>query len=152
MRRRRLSTARTSTARGVRRAVDVLLAVGVIGVTTAISRVAGANPTTVGFVYLIAVLAVAVPRGLFAGVVASLAGTACYNYFFLPPVGTFTVADPANWVALAAFLIASTVASRLVVKARVRADDAEARRREVEGLYDLSLDLFAATSRVGALP
>jgi len=151
MRRRRLSTARTSTARGVRRAVDVLLAVGVIGVTTAISRVAGANPTTVGFVYLIAVLAVAVPRGLFAGVVASLAGTACYNYFFLPPVGTFTVADPANWVALAAFLITSVVVSRLVAREQQRAADADARRAEIEALYDLSIDLFTATNRVGAL-
>jgi two-component system sensor histidine kinase KdpD len=105
----------------------------------------------VGFVYLVAVLGVATSRGLFAGATASLIGTACFNYFFLPPVGTWTIADPANWVALTAFLIASVVTSRLVARAQQRAAEAEAREREVTALYDLSIDLFAATNRVGAL-
>jgi two-component system sensor histidine kinase KdpD len=83
--------------------------------------------------------------------IASLVATACYNYFFLPPVGTFSIADPANWVALAVFLLASVVVSRLVASAQRRAEDAEARRTELEALYDLSIDLFAATNRVGAL-
>ena len=82
---------------------------------------------------------------------ASLAATATYNYFFLPPVGMFTIADPANWVALAAFLLASVLVSRLVAREQRRAEEAEARRREMEALYDLSVDLFVATNRVGAL-
>ena len=86
-----------------------------------------------------------------ASTVASLAATACYNYFFLPPVGTFTIADPANWVALATFLLASVVVSRLVTRAQRRAAEADARRAEIEALYDLSIDLFTATNRVGAL-
>jgi two-component system sensor histidine kinase KdpD len=152
MKPRRPSTAPTYTASlFIRRVFDAVLAAAVIAATTAVARAAGANPTTVGFVYLIAVLAVAVPRGIFAGVVASLAGTACFNYFFLPPVGTWTISDPANWVALSAFLIASVVASRLVANAQRRAAEAEARELEVEALYDLSLDLFTATNRVGAL-
>ena len=118
---------------------------------TALGRALGANPTTAGFVFLIAVLGVAVGRGLVAGTIASLAGTVAFNYFFLPPVGTLTIADPSNWVALAAFLVASTVTSRLVTRARQRAAEADARRAEVEALYDLSIDLFAATNRVGAL-
>src|SRR5260370_3569563 len=77
--------------------------------------------------------------------------TAAFNYFFLPPVGTWTIADPANWVALISFLIASLIASRLVVQARTQAASAEARRNEIEALYRLSIDLFAATNRVGAL-
>ena len=86
-----------------------------------------------------------------ASTVASLAATACYNFFFLPPIGTFTIADPANWVALATFLLASVVVSRLVTRAQRRAADADARRAEIEALYDLSIDLFTATNRVGAL-
>lgn len=136
----------------VRLGLDAALAVAAVLVATAVARFLGTNPVTTAISFLILVLAVAVWRGLVAGTTASIAGAASFNYHFLPPIGTFTVADPANWVALAAFLIASTVASRLVLRARIRADEAEARRREVEGLYDLSLDLFAATSRVGALP
>ncbi len=89
--------------------------------------------------------------GFAASAAASLAATACYNYFFLPPVGTWTIADPPNWVALATFLLASVVVSRLVARSERRAADAEARRTEMEALYDLSVDLFAATNRIGAL-
>ena len=134
-----------------RRTLDVGLAAAAIAATTGLARLAGANPTTVGFVYLVVVLGVAVERGVVAGTIASLLATVAFNYFFLPPVGTLTIADPANWVALAAFLVASTVASRLVAQARRRAAEAEARRAEVEALYDLSVDLFTATNRVGAL-
>ncbi len=140
------------TKKAARFGLDAALAAAVVVLATALGRLVGANPATAAISFLILVLGVAVWRGFFAGTVASVAAAAGFNYCFLPPIGTFTVADPANWVALASFLIASTVASRLVLKARVRADEAEARRREVEGLYDLSLDLFAATSRVGALP
>ena len=134
-----------------RRTLDVGLAAAAIAATTGLARLAGANPTTVGFVYLVVVLGVAVRRGVVAGTIASLLATVAFNYFFLPPVGTLTISDPANWVALAAFLVASTVASRLVAQARRRAAEAEARRAEVEALYDLSVDLFTATNRVGAL-
>jgi K+-sensing histidine kinase KdpD len=72
--------------------------------------------------------------GLAAATLASLAATACYHYFFLPPVGTWTIADPANWVALATFLLASVVVSRLAAREKQRAEDAEARRREIETL------------------
>ena len=89
--------------------------------------------------------------GFAAAVAASLAGTACFNRFFLPPVGTWTIADPANWVALTVFLVASVLVSRLVAKEQGRAEEAEARRNEMEALYELSVDLFAATNRVGAL-
>ncbi len=119
--------------------------------TTALGRLTGANATTIGFVFLVVVLLAALRLGLVASTVASLAATACYNFFFLPPIGTFTIADPANWVALAAFLITSVVVSRLVAREQQRAADADARRAEIEALYDLSIDLFTATNRVGAL-
>ena len=141
----------TSTGSPTKRAADVTLALAAAVVVTALGRGLGMNPATVGFVFLIGVLAVAVVRGLFAGTIASLGSTLALNYYFLPPVGTFTISDPSNWVALGAFLVASTVTSRLVAQARQRAADADARRAEVEALYDLSIDLFAATNRVGAL-
>jgi two-component system sensor histidine kinase KdpD len=66
--------------------------------------------------------------------VASVAGGLALNYFFLPPVGTFTIAEPENWVALASFLVTSVLVSHLVAKEKRRAEEAEARRREVESL------------------
>ena len=58
------------------------------------------NVTTVAFTYLLAILGVSTLWGLSVSVFMSLAATLAYNYFFLPPVGTFTIADPQNWVAL----------------------------------------------------
>ncbi|HEX7615401.1 MAG TPA: DUF4118 domain-containing protein, partial [Thermoanaerobaculia bacterium] len=149
---RRPSTATTSTGNPVAREA-ARLAFALLGVAgaTALGRAVGANATTVGFVYLVVVLFAAARFGFVASAAASLAATACYNYFFLPPVGTWTIADPANWVALATFLLASVVVSRLVAHSQRRAADAEARRTEMEALYDLSIELFAATNRVGAL-
>src|SRR5205085_1069017 len=60
-------------------------------------------------------------------------------------VGTFTIADPQNWIALAAFLIVALVASRLSSVARARADEATARRDEVAKLFDLSRDVLLMT-------
>jgi two-component system sensor histidine kinase KdpD len=66
----------------------------------------------------------------------------CFNFFFLPPVGTFTIADPQNWVALSAFLVTAIVASQLSAGARKRAIDATRREREIERLYELSRTLM----------
>ena len=61
--------------------------------------------------------------------------TLCYNFFFFPPLYTLTIEQPANWFALAAFLVASVTVNRLVVAARVQAEKAEQRGRELETLY-----------------
>jgi len=65
-----------------------------------------------------------------------------FNYFFLPPVGTFTVTDPQNWVALLAFLLTSITGSQLSSRIRKEADEAHQRRREVERLYRFSRQLL----------
>jgi len=134
-----------------RRAGDVLLALAIVLAATGLGRAGAANPTTAGFLLLVAVLGLAVSRGLAAAVVGSVAATFAFNWFFFPPLHTFSIAEPANWAALSSFLIVAVVASRLVVKAREKAAEAEARRGEVELLYSLSVDLFAATNRVGIL-
>ena len=126
-------------------------AIAVIAAVTASGSLIGLNPSTVGFAYLIAVLLISVWGGLVVGMVSSVVATLCYKFFFFPPLYTLTIAEPANWFALAAFLISSVTVSRLVVAARVQADAAEQRRKELETLYGLSIDLFTATNRVGAL-
>src|SRR5271155_2514846 len=65
-----------------------------------------------------------------------------FNYFFLPPVGTFTVADPQNWVALFAFLAVAVISSHLSTRARQKAADAFARQRDIERLYAFSQGLL----------
>src|SRR6266568_9225642 len=69
------------------------------------------NPTTVALMFLIAVLLASAYWGLSYALLLAVVATACFNFFFLPPVRTFTIADPQNWVALFAFLITALVAS-----------------------------------------
>jgi len=102
------------------------------------SIVPNANSTTVALSYLVVVLLTASAEGLGPSILASVAGVICFNYYFLPPVGSFTIADPQNWVALTAFLITAFIASQLSSAARSRASDAERRREEVWKLYQLS--------------
>ena len=134
-----------------RQILRILIAQILVGAVTVIGLGIRANATTVGFAFLLTVLGIAIKADLATALVSSFTATASYNFFFLPPVRTFTIADPANWVALVSFFVTSIVASRLVVRARAQAADAEARRNEVETLYALSVDLFTATNRVGAL-
>ncbi len=65
-----------------------------------------ANPTTVALTFLLAVLIVSANWGFWYAASVALLATLAFNFFFLPPVGTFTIADPQNWVALFAFLTA----------------------------------------------
>jgi two-component system, OmpR family, sensor histidine kinase KdpD len=102
------------------------------------------NPTTVALMFLVAVLLVSAYWGLRYALVLAVGATAAFNFFFLPPIGTFTIADPQNWVALFAFLITALVASNLAERARSDAEDAQQRRREVERLYGLSQRLLAS--------
>jgi K+-sensing histidine kinase KdpD len=81
------------------------------------------NTTTVALTFLLVVLVVATTSRLRAAVVTSVAAMLCFNYFFLPPFGTFRVADPENWVALFTFLAVSLVASNLSSVARRRAEE-----------------------------
>jgi K+-sensing histidine kinase KdpD len=122
-----------------------------VALVTAAGKASGANATTSGFLYLLAVLALAAWGGWAVGAVASVAAMLCFNYFFFPPHGTLTIADPANWVALFSFLAASTVASRLVATARRQAEEAQRRRREVETLYEERERLLAEAAHVAAM-
>ena len=126
-------------------------AVAAIALVTFLGHAAGLNAAAVGFVYLIVVVFISVRGDLLVGTVSAVVAALCYNFFFFAPLYTFTIAEPANWFALAAFLISSVTVNRLVIAARTLAQKAEQRRNEIETLYALSVELFAATNRVGAL-
>ncbi|MFZ3215772.1 MAG: DUF4118 domain-containing protein [Candidatus Acidiferrales bacterium] len=100
------------------------------------------NPTTVALTFLLAILAVSTVWGIAVSVFMSVVAMLAFNYYFLPPVGRFTIADPQNWVALFAFLVVSVLASHLSTRARQKAEDASQRRREVEKLYAFSQGLL----------
>lgn len=110
-----------------------------------------ANPTTVALTLLLLVLLVATTWGSKPGVLASILGGACFNFFFLPPYGTFIIAEPQNWIAFIAFLITAVTAGQLSARARRRAEEAETARREVERLYRELQNSFEKSSQAEAL-
>ena len=101
-----------------------------------------ANPTTVALTLLLMILFVGANWGLRYAIATSLVATAAYNFFFLPPVDTFTVSDPQNLLALIVFLTTAVFASRS--SDRIREESFEARRRqnELEVLYRLGRALL----------
>lgn len=141
---------------------SIIIALGGTAVVTAVGRAMELNANAVGFAFLIVVLIAAIRGGLFGGMVASIAATLCYNFFFFPPLYTFTIHEPANWVALAAFLITSVVVSRLVIdRERFLAENAHLEAlRESETLktsllraisHDLTTPLTAITIHTESL-
>lgn len=117
-----------------------LVAVAVI--TLFYSRVLHVNQTTVALSFLLAILAVSTVWGMVVSAFMSLVATVAFNYFFLPPIGTLTIADPQNWVALFAFLVTSITGSQFSTRIRKEALEAHQRRREVERLYRFSRQLL----------
>jgi two-component system sensor histidine kinase KdpD len=110
----------------------------VAGITLFCGRLFTVNATSAGFAYLIGVLWIATTWGMTEALLASLVAMLCFNYFFLPPLGRMTIADPQNWVALFAFLATSLVASRLSNRVKNQAVEALNHQRDTEQLYALS--------------
>lgn len=110
-----------------------------------------ANPTTVALTFLLFVLLVSTFWGLTASVFTAIVATLAFNYYFLPPIGTFTIADPQNWVALFAFLVTAVIASQLSARAQREAANAHERRRDVERLYAFSQKLLTSDNVVELL-
>jgi two-component system sensor histidine kinase KdpD len=120
-------------------AVSVVVLAALVGLYRHVWDV---NQTTVALSFLLAILAVSAVWGMAVSAFMSVLAMLVFNYFFLPPVRTFTVNDPQNWVALFAFLITSIVGSQLSTRIRKEADEAHQRRREVERLYGFSRQLL----------
>ena len=125
-------------------ALRYALVIAAIGAITFVDFKLKVNHTTAALMFLVMVLLTSAYWGLRYAVVMAVGATAAFNFFFLPPIGTFTIADPQNWVALFAFLVTALVASNLAERARSEAEGAKQRRREVERLFSLSQRLLAS--------
>lgn len=123
-------------------AVLILMA----AITMACLRIQHVNAATTGFLFLVAILMIATVWGLVEATVGSMVAMLCFNYFFLPPVGTLMVTDPQNWVALFAFLATSLTASQLSARLKGQRREALDRKLEVEQLYALSRGLLLTDS------
>jgi two-component system, OmpR family, sensor histidine kinase KdpD len=129
-------TLKLAVARGF--AVAVVLTI----VTFVYSHWFHVNPTTVALSLLVVVLLTSAYWGFRIALFTAFAAMALLNFFFLPPFGTFTIADPQNWIALLTFLTTAVVASNLAERVRRQAALAQSRRQEVERLYAFSQQLL----------
>ena len=139
-----------STSRRIR---DYVFAVAGIAATTLVLLPIrnDINATTIGFAYLLLIVFVAILWGSAPALLASVLAVACFNFFFLLPYHTFTIADPQNWVALTALFITSIAVGQLSARAKRRAEESEETKREVERLYYELQDSFERSSQAKAL-
>ena len=120
-----------------------LVSAGMVGAAILVSMALREvmNVSSISLVFLTAVLASAAAFGLWPSLLAVLLSVLAYNFFFLAPLYTFTIADPENVVALVFFLITAVVASNLAAGVRAQAVTARARARTTEDLYQFSRKL-----------
>jgi two-component system, OmpR family, sensor histidine kinase KdpD len=104
-------------------------------------QVMDVSPTTAALALLLAVLCVATFGRLSMAITAAVAATLLLNVFFMPPLGTLTIADPENWVALIVFLVVAVIGSQLSATAQSRAREATRGALASTLLASLSHDL-----------
>jgi two-component system, OmpR family, sensor histidine kinase KdpD len=141
--------------RGARPGAPAGLAVALAAVTLATAAIYPLEHTapvvSLSVVYLPAVLLVSTYWGVALGLATSLASAAAFNFFHLPPVGRFTIADSRNWVALGAFMVVAIAASTIAELARSRALEAERRRGEADLAATLARELLSGADTATAL-
>ncbi len=115
---------------------------GLAAITATYDRYLHVNTTTVALTYLLFILFLSTGWGLKYAIAGSFLAAGCYNFFFLPPVHTFTVSDPQNLVALLVLLITSVVSSRMSERVRKQSQQVLVRQAELEVLYSLSRGLI----------
>ncbi len=107
----------------------------------------GVNAVSVALLMLLLVLGAAAHWGLAEAFFTSLLCVVGLNFYFLPPIGSFTIADPENWIALFVFMVAAVIASQLSAQAKRRTEEALAGRAEADRLYELSRALLMDEAR-----
>ncbi len=117
--------------------------IGIVGVALGIALFLQQflNVANIALVFLTAVLVSAIRFGLFPSLFACLVSVLAYNFFFLPPIYTFTIADPENVVALFFFLVVAVIASNLAGRTRNQVLTARSRARTTEALFAFSRKL-----------
>jgi two-component system, OmpR family, sensor histidine kinase KdpD len=132
--------------------IPLVVSLSAIGlVTVLLKMLPGVSATTVALALLLIVLGTATIARLGIAIVVSVAAMLVFNFFFLPPIGNFRIAEPQNWIALFAFLIVAVIASKLSTAAQQRAREAIARRNEVTRLFDLTRDVLLTTETARAI-
>ena len=130
-----------------------LVAIGSIALTTAVLEPfhARLSSTTVALALLVVILFTATFIGRNPALLASGVAMLCFNYFFLPPVRTWTISEPQNLIAWAAFIITAITAGELSAYAHRRAEETERGKQEIERLYQELQAAFAQASHAEAL-
>lgn len=133
--------------------VGYLAAVGGVAFVTLILAPFQAviNSTTIALTLLLVVLFTATIFGSRHALLASILGVLSFNYFFLPPLYTLTIASEENWTAFGAFLVTAIIAGQLSSYARRRAEESEKNRKEIERLYHELQAAFEQASQTEAL-
>lgn len=93
---------------------------------------------TAGFIYLLVVVVSSLIYGIWQATFVSLVAVSCLNYFFIPPIFSFSVADPRDWMALVSFQVCALLASRISSREQRNARDANQQRIHMGKLYELS--------------
>jgi len=101
----------------------------------------------VDLVFMTGIVAVAARYGLWPSLFASVVASLCYNFFFLPPLYMFTIADPKNVLAFIFFIVMAIIVSNVAARVQSQAVTAMTRARTTESLYSFSRKLAG----VGAL-
>jgi|SRR5581483_6672425 len=112
---------------------------------------AHANLATVSLVLVVIVTATAMTFGSGPALLNSVLGLLILNYFFIPPIYTWSIHDPQNWIAFAAFAVTAVMVGQLSSRAKKTAAEAETRRVEIERLYQELRKAFAEASQAEAL-
>ncbi|GAB6841698.1 two-component system sensor histidine kinase KdpD [Methylorubrum rhodinum] len=125
-----------------------LLALGATGLGLALALLLQphAGVENADLFLLTAIVGVAVRFGLGPSLLAVVAASLAYNFFFLPPVYTLTIADPTNVAAFVLFSVVAVVVSNLAARARLTAVVSQARAKSSERLFGFSRKLAACAS------
>src|SRR5580700_8771686 len=121
----------------------ILAVAGALGLGELIQHLFG-GIETVDLVFLTAIVVIAVRYGLLPSLTASVAASLCYNFFFLPPIYTFTITDPVNVAAFVLFTIVAIIVSHVAARSRSQTVTAHGRVRTLESLYAFSRKLAGA--------
>jgi two-component system, OmpR family, sensor histidine kinase KdpD len=122
----------------VRRIGETLAGCWVIALLTFAGFVLHFNAASVGFLFLLVVVCVAILCGFWPASVVSVLACLSLDYFFSPPVLHFSVADPSDWVALGSFEVSALLVSRLSSREQSTSREAQLQRTSMEQLYELS--------------
>jgi len=128
-----------------------LAATLIAAAATALLVSLGANSTTAGMVFLVLVVWFAAQAGIWMALWVALLCALFFDYYFLPPLRTLQIVGIQQWVAMISFLLSCVVVSRVAERARGQARQADARREDVERLYELSQQMMLQEDAAGLI-